>query len=63
MQHVGFGAAGTSTGPEGRAERDAAVEEGHDFLRERMLRGLTVTAVAEGEFGVIAAGAHQPVGA
>jgi ribosomal protein S18 acetylase RimI-like enzyme len=62
VQNVGFGAAGTGPGPEGHAERNAAVAEDHDFLRERMRRGLTVTAVAEGEYGVVAAGAHQPVG-
>jgi predicted N-acetyltransferase YhbS len=62
VQNVGFGAAGTATGPEGRAERDAAIERGGlEFLRERTRAGLTVTAVAEGEFGVVAAGAHQPV--
>ena len=62
VQHVGFGVAGTAPGPQGHAERNAAVEDDHDFLRERMRRGLTVTAVAEGEYGVVAAGAHQPVG-
>jgi ribosomal protein S18 acetylase RimI-like enzyme len=64
VQNVGFGAAGTAAGPEGRAERDAAVEdEGLDWLVERTRAGLTVTAVAEGEFGIVAAGAHQPVDA
>jgi ribosomal protein S18 acetylase RimI-like enzyme len=63
VQNVSFGAAGTAPGPQGHAERNAALDSDHDFLRERMRRGLTVTAVAEGEFGVVAAGAHQPVGA
>ncbi len=62
VQHVGFGAAGTAPGPEGHAERNALVEAEHDFLRERMRAGLTVTVVAEGEYGPVAAGQHQPVG-
>jgi GNAT superfamily N-acetyltransferase len=61
VQHVGFGAAGTAPGPEGHAERNGLVEAEHDFLRERMRRGLTVMAVAEGEYGPVAAGQHQPV--
>jgi GNAT superfamily N-acetyltransferase len=61
VQHVGFGAAGTAPGPEGHPERNAAVESDHEFMRDRMRRGLTVTAVAEGEYGAVAAGAHQPV--
>jgi ribosomal protein S18 acetylase RimI-like enzyme len=64
VQNVGFGAEGTATGPEGRAERDAALDTSKlDFLIDRTRRGLTVTAVAEGAYGVVAAGAHQPVGA
>jgi ribosomal protein S18 acetylase RimI-like enzyme len=62
VQNVGFTAEGTSAGPEGRAERDAAVDdENLEFLIGRTRAGLTVTAVAEGEFGMVAAGAHQPV--
>jgi ribosomal protein S18 acetylase RimI-like enzyme len=62
VQAVGFGAAGTAAGPEGVRERDAAIDDGDStFLRERMRRGLTVTVVAEGENGPVAAGAHQPV--
>jgi len=61
VQHVGFRAAGTAPGPEGLAERNAAVEADHEFLRERLRRGLTVMAVAEGEYGPVAAGGHQPV--
>jgi GNAT superfamily N-acetyltransferase len=64
VQNVGFGAPGTAAGPEGRAERDAAVDESNlDFLRERLRRGLTVMAVAEGQLGPVAAGQHQPVDA
>jgi GNAT superfamily N-acetyltransferase len=47
VQNVSFGAAGTAPGPQGHAARDAALESDHDFLRE---------------YGVVAAGAHQPVG-
>jgi ribosomal protein S18 acetylase RimI-like enzyme len=62
VQNVGFGAAGTAPGPEGAAERDAAIDTSKlDFVVERTRRGLTLTAVAEGEFGIAAAGAHQPV--
>jgi ribosomal protein S18 acetylase RimI-like enzyme len=61
VQNVGFRAAGTATGPEGMRERDAAIEDDDGFVRERIRRGLTVMAVAEGEYGPVAAGAHQPV--
>jgi GNAT superfamily N-acetyltransferase len=62
VQAVGFGAAGTAAGPEGVRERDAAIDGADStFLRERMRRGLTVTVVAEGEYGPAAAGMHQPV--
>ena len=41
---------GTAAGPQGDAERDAAVDDGGlDFLRERIRARLTVMAVAEGE--------------
>jgi hypothetical protein len=63
VQDVGFGHGGTAPGPEGIRERDAAVGDDLEFLRDRMRRRLTVTAVAENEAGPIAAGAHQPVGA
>ncbi|MDA0165544.1 GNAT family N-acetyltransferase [Solirubrobacter ginsenosidimutans] len=62
VQAVGFGAPGTAPGPEGVRERDAAIDDADSaFLRERMRRGLTVTVVAESEYGPVAAGAHQPV--
>jgi hypothetical protein len=62
VQDVGFGAAGTATGPEGWSERDAATEQGgQEFLRERLRRGVTVMVVAEGARGPVAAGMHQPV--
>ncbi len=62
VQAVGFGAAGTAAGPEGLRERDAAAsDDGLDFVRERLRRGLTVMAVAEGPYGPAAVGQHQPV--
>jgi ribosomal protein S18 acetylase RimI-like enzyme len=62
VQHVAFGAAGTAAGPEGLTERDAATDEdGLDFTRERLRRGLSVMVVAEGEYGPAATGMHQPV--
>jgi ribosomal protein S18 acetylase RimI-like enzyme len=60
---VGFKAAGTAPGPEGTRERDAALSEAtEDFVRDRMRRRLTVTAVAEHDGGPVAVGSHQPVG-
>jgi GNAT superfamily N-acetyltransferase len=60
---VGFKAAGTAVGPEGPRERDAALFEAtQDFVRDRMRRRLTVTAVAEAGDGPVAVGSHQPVG-
>ena len=62
VQNVGFGAPGTAPGPEAIRERDAATDDaGLDFVRERMRRGLTVMAIAEGDYGPAAAGQHQPV--
>ena len=62
VQNVGFGAAGTAAGPEGLTEREAATDEdGLDFTRERLRRGVSVMAVAEAEYGPVAAGMHQPV--
>jgi GNAT superfamily N-acetyltransferase len=62
VQDVGFSHGGTMPGPEGIRERDEALGGDLDFLRERMRKRLTVTAVAETEAGPVAAGAHQPVG-
>jgi ribosomal protein S18 acetylase RimI-like enzyme len=60
---VGFGAPGTAAGPEGMAERDRAVRgSGLGFRRDRMRRRLTVTAIADGGYGPIAVGSHNPVG-
>jgi ribosomal protein S18 acetylase RimI-like enzyme len=63
VQAVGFAAPGTAAGPQGRPERDKATDDGGlDFIRDRIRKGVTVTAIAEGELGPVAAGAHQPVG-
>lgn len=62
VQNVGFGAAGTAAGPEGLRERESATDEdGLDFTRERLRRGVSVMVVAEAEYGPVAAGMHQPV--
>ena len=62
VQNVGFGAAGTAAGPEGLKERDAATDEdGLEFTRERLRRGVSVMVVAEGPYGPAATGMHQPV--
>jgi GNAT superfamily N-acetyltransferase len=62
VAEVGFTAAGTAVGPEGVRERDAALSEAApDFLRDRLRRRLTVTAVAERDGGPVAVGSHQPV--
>lgn len=66
VQNIGFANPGTAVGEAGPAERDAsavgqsAVEL--DFLGERIRNGLTQPAVAEDAGGVLAGGAHQPVG-
>jgi GNAT superfamily N-acetyltransferase len=63
---VSFICGGTETGPGGPAERDAMAEglsaDCIEHLRDRHRRGLTVTAVAESELGVLAVGSYQPVG-
>jgi ribosomal protein S18 acetylase RimI-like enzyme len=62
VAEVAFAAEGTAVGPQGPAERDAALEPATDFIRDRLRRRLTVTAVAETADGVVASGSHQPVG-
>jgi GNAT superfamily N-acetyltransferase len=59
---VAFAAEGTAVGPQGPAERDAVLKPDLDFLRDRLRRRITVTAVAETSDGVVASGSHQPVG-
>jgi len=64
VANVGFGAAGTAAGPQGIAERDAALpRDDLSFRRERMRRRFTVTAVAETAAGPVAVGSHNPVDA
>ena len=66
VAHVAFTAGGTAVGSGGPLEREAAAatlsKDLMDGLRDRARRGLTVTAVAESEDGVIAVGSYQPVG-
>jgi ribosomal protein S18 acetylase RimI-like enzyme len=63
VANVAFAAAGTAPGPQGIRERDAASEVGNlDFRRDRLRRRLTVTAVADGGYGPVAVGSHNPVG-
>jgi GNAT superfamily N-acetyltransferase len=63
VANVAFAAAGTAPGPQGIRERDAASEVGNlDFRRDRIRRRLTVTAIADGGYGPVAVGSHNPVG-
>jgi ribosomal protein S18 acetylase RimI-like enzyme len=63
VANVGFSAAGTAPGPQGIAERDAALpRDDLGFRRERLRRRFTVTAVAENAAGPVAVGSHNPVG-
>jgi GNAT superfamily N-acetyltransferase len=63
---VAFIYGGTQAGPGGPVERDVVARGlSADFvehLRDRHRRGLTVTAVAESESGVLAVGSYQPIG-
>jgi ribosomal protein S18 acetylase RimI-like enzyme len=62
---VAFAATGGGLGAGGPEERDLAAARLFDlgFLHERLRRGLTAMAVAEGEAdGPLGAGSHQPVG-
>ncbi|MEO8330731.1 MAG: GNAT family N-acetyltransferase, partial [Candidatus Nanopelagicales bacterium] len=66
VAQLGFASPGTELGTVGRDERDRALQERHsdldDFLRSRMSDAATIVVVAEDEHGVVATGAHQPVG-
>jgi ribosomal protein S18 acetylase RimI-like enzyme len=62
VQEVAFTHAGTATGPEGIAERDAVERGDQSFLEQRVRERISVVAVAELAGGVVAAGMHQPVG-
>jgi ribosomal protein S18 acetylase RimI-like enzyme len=63
---VSFTFGGTGTGPAGATERDLVVASLSadlvEYLRDRVRRGLTVTAVAESDAGALAVGSYQPVG-
>jgi len=63
---LAFGAPGTgvgAAGPEAVAEAAAAIEaEAVEITRDRLARGLTVTAVAAVGGEPVAVGSHQPLG-
>lgn len=65
VEQVGFATAGTAPGPQGIREREAAAGEQDaarmDYVRERIRRGTSVTAVAENEYGPVAVGTLRPV--
>ena len=65
VEHVGFGAPGTARGPQAIVERDVYEVDAArlEYVRERLRRGTSVTAVAENEHGPIAVGTLRPVGA
>ena len=64
VEHVAFGAPGTAPGPQAITERDVYEVDAArlDYVRTRIRRGLSVTAVATGEFGPVAVGTLRPVG-
>jgi ribosomal protein S18 acetylase RimI-like enzyme len=64
VEQVSFSAPGTATGPESTAARDEAPVAGAmlNALRERLIAGTSITAVAEDETGPIAVGTLRPLG-
>jgi len=62
---VGFGSPGTSTGPHDPGAVEAAARDVDadtlTFVRDRMTRGLTVSAVARVDGEPVAVGSHQPL--
>jgi len=66
VQHLAFGDPGTAVGAGGPVERDAAAAELTDELiagvTDRIARGVTVSAGAFTDDGMVATGQHQPVG-
>jgi hypothetical protein len=63
VARVAFGAPGTAIGEEGVEALDAARSNAAEVLRERLQRGLTVTAAAFTAWGEpVAVGSHQPLG-
>jgi ribosomal protein S18 acetylase RimI-like enzyme len=65
VEYVAFAAPGTAPGPQAIMERDVYEVDAArlDYLRERIRRGTSVTAVAEGGHGPVAVGTLRPVGA
>jgi predicted GNAT family acetyltransferase len=63
VEHVAFGAPGTAPGPEAITERDVYEVDAArlEYMRERIRRGTSVTAVAQGEHGPVAVGTLRPV--
>ncbi|MFI5730651.1 GNAT family N-acetyltransferase [Kribbella sp. NPDC051587] len=66
LQNVAFSDGGTAVGSGGPAERDAAATELTEAfiegLADRQRRGVTVSAGAFTDEGMVACGQHQPVG-
>src|SRR5687767_15776331 len=64
VEHVAFGAPGTTPGPQAISERDVYEVDAArlEYMRERIRRGTSVTAVAEHAYGPIAVGTLRPVG-
>ncbi|GAA1551562.1 GNAT family N-acetyltransferase [Kribbella lupini] len=64
VANVGFSTPGTDVGEAGAAERDAheVSDETAAALLERAEAGVSVTAAAFGDDGMLASGVHQPVG-
>lgn len=65
VEHVGFAAPGTAPGPQAITERDVYEVDAArlEYLRTRIRRGTSVTAVATSEYGPVAVGTLRPVGA
>jgi predicted GNAT family acetyltransferase len=66
VAHLAFSSEGTQLGTDGPVERDRELgsrdTSRDEFLRRRVDDGTTIVMVAEDEQGVLATGAHQPVG-
>jgi GNAT superfamily N-acetyltransferase len=64
VEYVAFAAPGTAPGPQAIAERDVYEVDAARlaYLRERIRRGTSFTAVAENGYGPVAVGTLRPVG-
>ncbi|HVQ89057.1 MAG TPA: GNAT family N-acetyltransferase [Actinomycetes bacterium] len=66
VAQLGFSSPGTAPADVGATQRDEALDlrdnKLDDFLRSRVSNAQTVVVVAEDEHGVLATGAHNPVG-